>query len=734
MSTLALPELAVPASATPARRLACWMLLCVGLLGFLVYFSSLASTYAYDDVAIAHDNVHVQELDWTGIWTDNYWPKKEGVIPDALYRPITLWSFLANQATTPDFPWAFHLTNVILHAIVAMLVSLLAWRFTASRAVALLAGALFAVHPLHTEAVASLVGRAEILAALWSFLAILVYLPDRPILEETGPTRRGYWHGIVVAACFFIAVLCKETPAMIPPAIVGLDLWRWMRWPKQTRPAFFKFFASQSWRYYLPLFIASVIYLALRIPACGLMGNIRIIHHIVNPLNAASVFQRIVTPFMLLDKYLALIFWPVHLSADYSSPSLMPTANIFHPLPLVGLLACLLAILASVRFWRRTPQIALIAGLFLSSYILVANIIRIGTIFGERLFYWPSAFVLILIAWGMVWLCQWLAARRAQVAIAAGAALLLVAFIAMSRLTWVRNTDWADNITLAIATCRDNPQISKACAFAGTQLLLSDRSDLRTLGVSLLKRSAELAPDFPTPFWELAKYYGRTHDFVDSVIYFCKTARLDPGSRMSHDAAQAIFTDMKTRKPETYMPDLEAYQKAHPEDEAIYFALTLAYHAQGKFDLAESTARRALDLGGASQQDTFIAYHEVGAELASIRLDKGDIDSALSEYRAYVHNMSGSAEAHCTFAAALLTLDTAKYPFAPTEAGINIEIAKKIDPTNPAINNLTAKLKHLHDDPAALASQHENPGSTAQVTDANPAHDPPLPPPGGKSP
>src|SRR6185436_15174543 len=52
--------------------------------------------------------------------------------------------------------------------------------------------------------------------------------------------------------------------------------------------------------------------------------------------------------------------------------------------------------------WKKLPQIALLLVLFFTSYFLVSNVIRIGTIFGERLFYWPSVFALIMIAWGIV--------------------------------------------------------------------------------------------------------------------------------------------------------------------------------------------------------------------------------------------------------------------------------------------------------------------------------------------
>ncbi len=195
----------------PSKTLSWWMLLLVVLLAAGVYANTLKNDFAYDDLGVITGNAHVQELDWVGIWKDNYWPRTEGVLPDSLYRPLTLWTYLANESFTPGRPGPYHLVNLLLHSLVSVVVSVFAWRILGDRWVALLAGILFAVHPLHTEAVSNTVGRAELLATLWAMLALLVYLPSTPLLEETAVARRGLWHGILVAACF-LRLCCARRP------------------------------------------------------------------------------------------------------------------------------------------------------------------------------------------------------------------------------------------------------------------------------------------------------------------------------------------------------------------------------------------------------------------------------------------------------------------------------------------------------------------------------------------
>ncbi len=707
-----------------------WMLLLVGLLAFGVYANSLANDFAFDDLAIAR-GPHVTHLEWTAIWTDNYWPNTNGVQPDALYRPLTLWTYLANQALLPDAAWAFHLVNVALHALVTVLASVLAWRILGNKWVALVAGILFAVHPIHVEAVANTVGRAELLATLWALLALLVFLPAPPLGDEAGPARRPWWHGLLVAACFLAALLCKETPVSLLLALPLLDLWRWARWTHSSRPAWWRWLGGQTLRYYAPMTALLGLYMWLRIRACGLMSDAQVTHHIVNPLVDATPLERLVTPFMLLAKYLWITFWPVNLSADYSSPSLLATGNPFYatafqPPAAAGMMVCVLALILAVRMWRKAPQIMLLLGLFGASYALVANFLRIGTIFGERLFYWPSVFVLIGVAWGMVALHNWLCwcvisprrhdAAPSQLSITnyqlpikalhtAAVALVATLVLLMGIRSRIRNTDWADNVALAISTARDNPDSGKACSWAGAVLIIADRPDYVAFGKTLLERAIELSPDYVNARWELAKYYGMRHELGPSAIRVAQAARIDPGTHMTRSAIPALLEEMRAGTPANYMPAIEAYQRDHPDDETAYLALAFGYHAQGQYDQAAAYARQALDVGKRVRADGFDQFHEAGAELATIWFDQGRLKEGTDKFRVYATFMRNSVDAHCTFASMLMALDAQTYPQALGEAEFNLAIASAIDPGNAKARELRGQLNRIRQERATnLAS------------------------------
>jgi len=265
----------------------------------------------------------------------------------------------------------------------------------------------------------------------------------------------------------------------------------------------------------------------------------------------------------------------------------------------------------------------------------------------------------------------------------------------MAALTWQRNTDWANNITLAISTARDNPASGKACTWAGAVLIVSDRPDYVEFGKSLLERAVELSPDYVNTRWELAKYYGRRHELGSSAICIAQAARLDPGSHMSRAAIPALIQEMRAHPLESYMPAIEEYQCAHPQDESAYLALAIGYHAQLKYDEAEANARKAIDLVKHVRPDGFDQFHEAGAELASIWFDQGKIEEGTDKFRVYATFMRGSPDAHLVFASMLLALDPPTHPNALGEADFNLRVADALDPGNAKAREIRGQLNRL---------------------------------------
>src|SRR5262245_60681751 len=141
------------------------------LVALAIYLPTLSFDRTLDDIVQVPAPGERIHQSWSEVWTQPYWKDFSG---GGLYRPVTSATFwLEAKLGTPI--WSRHLINVLLNALVTLLLVRLTLRFGLGTLTAILAGLLFALHPAHVEAVAGLVGRAELLAALWILLALHVH-------------------------------------------------------------------------------------------------------------------------------------------------------------------------------------------------------------------------------------------------------------------------------------------------------------------------------------------------------------------------------------------------------------------------------------------------------------------------------------------------------------------------------------------------------------------------------
>src|SRR5262245_13089589 len=327
-------------------------------------------------------------LDGLGrILTSHYW---QHVTPAGnLYRPLTMASYWLNHAIAGTDPFGYHLINVLLHALCCGLVASLAVRLGMTSGQGLAAGCLFAAHPIHTEAVAGVVGRAELLAAAAVLAAAVAHLSSQ---------RCSAMRAAVIGVIMMAGLLSKENTIVLPALLALMDMVRVRRgettW-RETAPAYLACAAA-----------AAAAWLGLRLALLDPVppGSIS-----ESPFASSHAAERILTALAVMGRYLWLLAVPVRLSADYSYQQIPAVASPLDPLALgstVVLVALTLSgIIGLVSLRARSPETRLVAAcplLFLAAIAPVSNlIVPIGTVMAERLLYLPSvAFCLILpIAW-----------------------------------------------------------------------------------------------------------------------------------------------------------------------------------------------------------------------------------------------------------------------------------------------------------------------------------------------
>lgn len=333
--------------------------LAVAACAVIVHLGSLWNGFAMDDLYIIVWNplVHSLEGAWRAFVTP-YWPPDLG---GKLYRPLTVATYVID-GRIDDAPW-FHAVNLLWHAGATLVVTALALRWSGFAA-ALAAGMIFAVHPVHVEAIANVIGRAELMAAIGVCLAVYAAV-----------VRGNVWWS---AAALLGGLLSKENAAVAP----GLIVWAWvlgMGRPARNRALMF----VASWA----LVLAG--YLVLR--AAVLQPYARL-HDLAPVFVGEGAIPIRLTALAALADVVRLLVFPLTLRVDYSPAERAIVRSILDGRLWLGIAS--LAIWAGllVLAWRRGRRIeAFGLGWIAIAFLPVANLLfPIGVLLAERTLYLPS--------------------------------------------------------------------------------------------------------------------------------------------------------------------------------------------------------------------------------------------------------------------------------------------------------------------------------------------------------
>lgn len=416
--------------------------LVAALLAFLTYAVTLGGTFIYDDVPILQHDVRAgHPARWADYWVHEYF--SDG--PDHLYRPLTSMSLAVQYWLHDGRPFALHLANVLLHAGVSAMVALLGWRLGGAR-VAWIAGVLYAVHPVHSEVVAGLVGRSELLCTLAMVGGLYLFLNGSLTRPRVG----------AIVACFVVALLAKEQGILFPLLILAAVPLR--RWAAEDRRASKWLVVAFCWIPAMYIVWRELAQSIWRRSGIGMYWSRDFIEPLNNPLVLSTGVDRILMPIALLGRYVSLLVAPVRLSIDYGADVIGHHARASDPYLYLGAVTLLAwGILTTVALRRRRWALALCLIALPITYCLVANAgMLIGTIFGERLMYLPSVFFLLIVAMGM--------SRLRRRALIVPIVVVLTLAGAMRTFAYVRQ--WNDPLAFYLQQSRTQPRSLKGYVLA----------------------------------------------------------------------------------------------------------------------------------------------------------------------------------------------------------------------------------------------------------------------------
>jgi tetratricopeptide (TPR) repeat protein len=675
MSETSSPAPAVPPAPTGRPRVHLLGPCLILALALLAYAPTLGNGFPFDDERFVVQNTLIISLRHLPILLISpYWAIDPGAVKRGgiLYRPLLTISFALNYAVGGLQPLGYHVVNLLLHAGVSLAVYGVGRRLFLSRPGATVAGVLFAVHPLHTEAVAGIVGRAELLMALGVLLALAMYRGSKRYTRV----------GSLVA--FALGLLAKEQ-AMVLPALLALcELSTRLQ---SSEPRSGRTLVRPTLVRLIPYCGILGAYLLLRIWVLGGFAGgteVQFTAFLDNPLAHVALGPRLLTALAVAGRYLRLCLWPVPLSPDYSYNQVPLATSPLDGRVLVAVLSWAILCGIAIRSFQRGRGAAGVAvGFTLLTFLPASNLLlAIGTIMGERLFYLPSAGICWLA--GLGWETAQEAMDRPRFRLAAWG-ILGVLFLAFTAQAVRYGRLWRDDFTLFSYAVTAAPESAKIRFNLGSDLLFKNRKEE---AIAHLRRAVEIYPSYTQAWDALGRAYLDTKRWEEAVAAFGEALLLASDYPHSHNNLGLAFAALGR-----WDEAMAAFRRAvalKPDLAQAHRNLADAYDRRGWSEAA--LAERALELNPTDA----LAWLQAGTTFLQLRWPA----EALVALQEAVRLGPALPEVHLRLAQAYDTLNR------PADAAAAYEALLRFRPNLPAVHRRLAELytAQLHD--PAKAQSH----------------------------
>lgn len=362
-----------------------------------------------------------------------------------------------------DFLAGYHISNIVLHVIAALLVGLFAMKIT-GRKTAFFAALIFAVHPVHTSSVTDLIGRGEILAVIFSLLTIIIFLQ-----------REKRWHHHLSAWFFFIIALYSSHSANALPFLIAL---------------YALFCVNKNYLFKtLPFFLILAVHLIIKAYTTSSQ------HYFIHELPAMAHY---LTELKMLGLYLKVLIIPTDLSAFYYFPPVESFLNLY---AIGALITLILIFTAAYEAYKHSKTVSFLL-LFIPIALLPAiHLTPQRGMLSESFAYLPSVALCILL--GMAF--KHTAEQRSRLtSIIIFSAFILIAGI----VTLDRNTIWSSNYSLMANALKKSPQSAPLHFNLGLEY---DKQGQTIQALNAFEEVVKINPR-PMAYLHIARLYTRLGD------------------------------------------------------------------------------------------------------------------------------------------------------------------------------------------------------------------------------
>ena len=500
------------------------------ILAFALYANTLSHGYTQDDAIVIYDNMFTKDgiSGIPGILSnDTFYGffKEDGkakLVSGGRYRPFTLIMFAIEWQIFGRSPFIGHLINILLYGFLGMMIykwlNIMLPDLTNSKSQSifiLMVSLFFISHPIHTEAVANIKGRDEIMTMLASIFAIWASFKN-----YHKPSKK--WTAIICVS-YLIALLSKEN-AITFLAIVPIC---YMLFTKNG--------IIQSIKSTIPFLVSAVIFLAMRFYVLGfdfgsapseLMNN-PFIKLVGNSYVDFSFSEKWGTIIFTLGKYMQLLFWPHPLCHDYY-PRAIEIMQLTDIKVITSVVLYLFMIIGVFYFWKRDKVISFGLIFYLATLSIVSNIVfPVGTNMSERFLFMPSLGILLIVCY-LIW--KFLKKDILRLAICT------IIILGLGSHTIMRNKVWKDDFTLFTEDVKTNDRSAKLLNAAGGALTTKaaemndspQKTEYLKRAVGYLEKAIKIHPTYRNAYLLLGNAHYYSKNFEESIAYFDKALLVDP--------------------------------------------------------------------------------------------------------------------------------------------------------------------------------------------------------------
>ncbi|MDB4349809.1 tetratricopeptide repeat protein [Omnitrophica bacterium] len=584
------------------------------ILGLAVYANSSNGKFVWDDTHLIKENIYIRN--WSNI-SDIFTKHTRGVAQgkSCFYRPLQILTFMVDYSLWRFNVRGYHLTNLILHILTALAVFWLINVLYKDAILSLFTGLLFVAHPIHTEAISYISGRADPLASVFLLLSLIFYI------KHAHSNSVGAY--IFMSLSYLLALLSRENSLILPLLLLLYHS---------------AFRVKVKAKGFLSILSITFIYILFRFTVLR-----QLLTHVDCP---NTLFQRLPGFFVAVTNYIRLLLVPINLHMEYGNKLFSLT----YPAAIAGILILSFLLFYAFSSKRRDSNNLFFFSIswFFIALLPASNLYPINAYMAEHWLYLPSIGFFLILARGLLSFLPRVIPVRVIPAKAGihtqdrnnsiAISMLVVLLIFYSYLTIRQNSYWSEPVALYERTLKYAPESSSSYNNLG--IIYGDKKDFEK-AIELFKKAIEADPDNTGAYNNLGKVYRSRDRNEEAIELYKKAIDLQPESVTAHYNLGNAYRDAGRHREA-----VDSYKNAiaiSPYYVKAHYNLGNIYHTLGRDKEAIASYKKAI----AIDPHFVYAYGNLGSAYNAI----GKFEEAIAAYKKAVEIDPNDAYAYNNLAA-----------------------------------------------------------------------------------